>query len=70
MNETRNSRHGTPQMKPVRTAMCGKAPGDRSMSETSGAITSRAFGPWTAMTAYCSVIEVRKTLRSGHSVWR
>ena len=40
------------------------------MPSTSGAMTSRAFGPCTAMTAHCSVIEVSQTLRSGNSVWR
>src|SRR5258706_489820 len=48
-------------MVPCRTAICGKAPGDMSIPPTNGATTSRACGPCTAITAHCSVTEVRKT---------
>ena len=70
VNDTRNSRVGTPQIVPERIAICGKASGERSMPSTRGAITARAFGPCSAITAHCSVIEVRNTSSSGHSVWR
>ena len=30
---------------------------------------SRASGPLIAMVAHCSVIDVKRTLRSVHSVW-
>ena len=61
---------GTPRMVPSRTLICGIASGERSMPLTSGAITSRAFGPWTAITAHCSVVEVSQTSRSVNSVCR
>ena len=66
---TRNSRIGTAQMCPSATLMCGSAAAAISMS-TSGASTARAFGPCTAITAHCSVVEVSHTFRSGHSVCR
>ena len=51
-------------------AMCGSAAALRSMPSTRDASTRRAFGPCTAITAHCSVVEVSHTLSSGHSVWR
>ena len=62
---TRKSRVGTPQILPSRTLICGIASADRSMPSTSGAITSRACGPCTAITAHCSVVEVSQTFEVG-----
>ena len=67
---TRTIRAGMPAMSASRIAMKGKLSLSTASSGASVAITSRDFGPTTAIVTHCSVTDVSRTRRSGHSVWR